>query len=74
MFFQVLMQQSKRSCQDVHKEDKGNYHTRYPSHSDTTTKEVFRMFLFLHQHVKSSRILYPHIYNVNKGNVGYSDS
>lgn len=46
MFFQVLMQQSKRSCQDVHKEDRGNYHTRYPSDSDTTTKEVFGMFLF----------------------------
>lgn len=53
----------------------GNYHTRHPSDCDTTTKEVFGMSLFLHQHVKSSRKLYPTLMmSTNKGNLWYSDS
>ncbi|WVZ03641.1 hypothetical protein V8G54_024447 [Vigna mungo] len=39
------MQQSKRSCQDEHKEDRGNYHTRYPSDMNTITKEERVVYL-----------------------------
>lgn len=67
MFFQVLYNKGKRSCQDVHKEDRGNYHTGLHLTLILPLRKVFGMCLFLHQYVITLQgIVYPYIYDVNK--------